>query len=138
MKEATQEAAHTKTVEQKNVDDQADLFYLLIIPAVIKVHTASERHVQLQHNLRIAFVLALYHRDKGTYPDSLASLAPTYLKTVPDDFFSGKPLLYTKTEKGYRFYSVGPNGKDDEGHTTTDDPRGDDIVVEVPLPEIPK
>ena len=38
-------------------------------------------------------------------------------------------------EKGYLFYSVGVNGKDDDGHWTDDDPPGDDIAVHMPLPE---
>jgi hypothetical protein len=109
-----------------------------MIPAVVKVHTAHERLIQKQSNLRVAMALTLYHRDKGTYPDSLTSLSPTYLKTVPDDLFSGKPLHYAKTKDGFRFYSVGPNEKVDEGRTIVDTPRGDDLVVERPLPEMPK
>ena len=54
------------------------------------------------------------------------------------DFHSGKELIYKPTEKGYLFYSVGPNGKDDGGRWYDDDPPGDDIRVKMPLPELKK
>ena len=60
--------------------------------------------------------------DNGRYPAKLDDLAPKYLATVPGDVFSGKPLIYKPTEKGYLFYSVGPNGKDEEGRWYDDDP----------------
>ena len=47
----------------------------------------------------------------------------------------GKPLIYKPTAKGYLFYSVGQNGKDDGGRWYDDDPPGDDPGVKMPLPE---
>jgi hypothetical protein len=37
---------------------------------------------------------------------------------------------------GYLFYSVGINGKDEEGRFTDDDPPGDDVRVRIPLPAL--
>ncbi len=73
----------------------------------------------------------------GKYPAKLADLAPKYLATVPDDLFSGKPLVYQPAKEGYLFYSVGVNGTDDGGQLLTDpgDPatgRGDDLGVRMP------
>ena len=62
---------------------------------------------------------------------------PKYLDKIPLDMFSGKPLLYRPTEKGYLLYSVGVNGRDEEGHGYDDDPRGDDLTVRMPLPKPP-
>jgi hypothetical protein len=107
----------------------------LLIPAVRKVQTAYDRIEQVQRNLQVAFALAAYRSDTGKYPAKLDDLAPKYLPKVPDDLFAGKALIYKPTDKGYLFYSVGANGKDDEGRWTDDEPRGDDIGVRMPLPE---
>jgi hypothetical protein len=66
----------------------------------------------------------------------LEALAPKYLAEVPGDLFSGKPLIYRPSEKGYLLYSVGVNGQDDQGRSYDDDPPGDDLVVRMPLPEL--
>ena len=90
----------------------------------------------MQRNLQVAFALAAYHRDHGNYPAKLDDLAPKYLAAVPDDLFSGKALIYRPSEKGYLFYSVGVNGKDEGGRSFDDDPPGDDLPVAMPLPEL--
>jgi hypothetical protein len=108
----------------------------LLLPAVGKVQGAFDRIEQTQRNLEIAFALAAYHRDNGRYPEKLDDLAPKYLAAVPNDLFSGKALIYRPSEKGYLFYSVGINGKDEDGHEGADDPPGDDLGVRMPLPEL--
>jgi hypothetical protein len=107
----------------------------LLSPAVRKVQGAEDRMAQVQNNLRLAFAMAAYHKDSGRYPARLADLAPKYLAAVPDDVFSGKPLVYKPSAKGYLFYSVGQNGKDDGGRWYDDMPPGDDPGVRMPLPE---
>ena len=59
-------------------------------------------------------------------------LAPTYLKKIPDDLFSEKPLIYRPEDKGYLLYSVGINGMDEDGRGYGDEPRGDDLSVRMP------
>jgi hypothetical protein len=103
-----------------------------------KVLNAHDRDVQVQRNLQVAFALAAYHRDHGDYPAKLDNIAPKYLATIPDDLFSGKALIYHPTDKGYLFYSVGPNGKDDGGRSLTNDLNDDDLPVTMPLPELKK
>lgn len=115
-----------------------DVLMGLLAPAVRKVQGAEDRMTQVQANLRVAFAMAAYHKDNGRYPAKLADLAPKYLSAVPDDVFSGKPLIYKPSGKGYLFYSVGQNGKDDGGRWYDDDPPGDDPNVKVPLPELKK
>src|SRR5262249_30330644 len=110
----------------------------LLAPAIRKVQQTHDRASQTERNLHVAFAMAAYHKDNGSYPAKLTDLAPKYLATVPDDLFAGKPLIYKPSEKGYLFYSVGPNGKDDGGHWYDDDPPGDDLRVKMPLPEIKK
>jgi hypothetical protein len=106
----------------------------LLLPAVQKVQMAHDRAEQTYRNLEVAFALAAYRADNGRYPAKLADLAPTHLAAVPGDLFSGKPLIYKPAEKGYLVYSVGPNGKDDDGRWYDDDPPGDDPHVKMPRP----
>ncbi len=104
------------------------------LPTVQPVQESIDRTEQIQRNLHTAFALAAYRRDHGRYPRRLEALAPTYLRQVPRDLFSGKPLIYHPSEKGYLLYSVGVNGEDDQGRSEDDDPPGDDLVVRMPLP----
>jgi hypothetical protein len=113
-----------------------DTLITMLMPAVRKVQYAGDRCEQTQRNLHAAFALAAYERDNGKYPAKLAELAPKYLATVPGDLFSGMALIYRTAEKGYLFYSIGVNGKDDEGRWYDDDPPGDDPGVRMPLPEL--
>ncbi len=55
-----------------------------------------------------------------------------YLAEVPQDLFTGRPLVYRRTKQGYVLYSVGANGRDDGGRSADEDPPGDDISVRMP------
>jgi hypothetical protein len=112
-----------------------NLLTTVMLPAYDRVQGAAERSEQGQRNLQVAFALAAYHRDHGRYPTDLDELAPKYLGTIPDDLFSGKPLIYRLEDKGYLLYSVGPNGVDDGGRWYDDQPSGDDLSVRMPVPE---
>lgn len=107
----------------------------LLAPALEKVQTASDRGEQTQRNLQLAFVLEGYQRESGHYPEKLSDLAPKHLSNIPNDLFNGRPLVYKPTANGYLLYSVGPDGKDNNGRTTDDEPRGDDIRVRMPAVE---
>ncbi|HEV3444358.1 MAG TPA: hypothetical protein VG099_06930 [Gemmataceae bacterium] len=106
----------------------------LMLPAFISVQSAADRCEQEQRNLHLAFTLAAYQRDQGHYPAKLAELCPKYLKDVPGDLFSGKPLIYRLVDQGYLLYSVGVNGVDDGGRGSDDEPRGDDLSIRMPGP----
>ena len=112
-----------------------DLSFLLLIPSATKVQEAADRVEQSKRNLHIAFALAAYQRENGRYPPTLDALTPKYLAKIPNDLFTGAPLIYRPSEKGFLLYSVGPNGKDDEGCGTDDDPKGDDLAIRMPPPK---
>jgi hypothetical protein len=76
---------------------------------------------------RISFAMIAYKADKAQYPETLAALWPKYLKVVPGDRFTGKPLKYARKGDGYVVYSVGKNLKDDGG----DDEDRNDIVIRI-------
>ena len=104
------------------------------MPAVEKYIEATDRTEQSQQNLLVAYALAAYRADKGSYPTRLDDLTPKYLTKVPSDVFSGKSLLYKPTKEGYLLYSVGINEKDDGGLSFDDEPRGDDLRIRSAAP----
>ncbi|MBX9582949.1 MAG: hypothetical protein K2X87_21800 [Gemmataceae bacterium] len=110
----------------------------LLLPALGKMVDTRDRATQVERNLSVAFALAAYRADHGKYPAALADLAPGYLKEVPDDLFSGKPLVYRPAADGYLLYSIGPNGKDDGGRSPDDDRKDYDLVVRMPVPKADK
>ncbi len=114
----------------------ADVLVHMLMPAARKVQNAADRAEQIHRNLQVAFALAAYHKVNGKYPQKLDDLAPKFLAAVPIDIFSAKALIYRLGEKGYLLYSVGVNGKDEEGRWYDDDPPGDDPRVRMPLPEL--
>ena len=107
----------------------------LTLASFDKVQNVEDRCGQIQGNLLLAFALALFHADHGRYPAKLDELVPKYFERIPDDVFSGKPLIYRLEGAGYLLYGVGQDGKDDNGHGYDDEPRGDDIAVRMPVPE---
>ncbi len=112
----------------------SDVLISLLLPAVQQVGVAEGRAIQKMRNLELAFALEAYRTDHGSYPDSLQPLAPKFIAEIPNDLFNGQPLKYAKTAEGYRFYSVGDNEQDEEGRSFDDNPRGDDLVVRMPMP----
>ena len=75
---------------------------------------------------KLAFALAAYRADHGSYPAKLADLKPKYVAEVPQDIFSAAELHYKPDGAGYLLYSVGVNGKDDGGRTMDERKDGED------------
>jgi hypothetical protein len=111
-----------------------DILITLMFPAANIVQDGADKATQTFDNVIVAFALAWYQRENGKYPDRLEQLAPRYLAQAPKDMFSGKDLIYRPAGNSYLLYSVGPNGRDDGGRGSDDQPPGDDLVVRMPLP----
>jgi len=106
-----------------------DMMIHSLAPGTRRVMQSSDRSAQTQRNLHVAFALAAYKSDMGHYPLKLEALAPKYLPSVPDDLFSGRPIIYLPADNRYLLYSVGINGEDEGGRGEDDDPPGDDLSV---------
>ena len=95
---------------------------------------------EAQRRLIITAIALERYRDKnGSYPKSLADLAPEFLKTPPIDFMDGQPLRYQLNDDGhFILYSVGLDCVDNGGKIQ---PRMGDAGFErpaypgAPLPE---
>ena len=106
----------------------------LLNPAVETAGTAGDRGEARRQLMRLGFALAVHQREHGSYPEALDELAPTILPTLPADPFTGQSFIYHRTDNGYRLYSVGANGTDDNGITFDDQPPGDDILLKIDGP----
>jgi hypothetical protein len=101
-------------------------------PAIGQVSNAEFR-ARVRRDLTImALALAEYQKEQGGYPETLDALSPKYLKTIPEDRFTEKPLKYQRQEAGFLLYSFGANGIDDNGQLDGDG--ADDIAIRVPIP----
>jgi hypothetical protein len=88
----------------------------LLLPAVNKaVERSAAAHVTAQMAI-MAMALERHRLAHGGYPESLDALAPDFVREIPHDPLSGKPLRYERTGDGtFRLWSVGWNGTDEGG-----------------------
>ncbi len=101
------------------------------------------RNDTLHQFTRLAITLAQYRAAHGEYPESLEALVPEFLAELPADPFAADGRFgYERCDDGgYRLYSSGLNGVDDGGSSPDyhEDYSeiGDDIVLRVPVQEVP-
>jgi len=87
-----------------------------LLPSLSKSPSRAHRAITLARLGAVACALERHHLAHGRYPESLLDLGPTTLKALPDDWMSGQPFHYRRTEDGrFELWSVGPDGKDDGG-----------------------
>ena len=116
-------------------------FLGLFLPGIRSVLDVEDRNATQARLTDVVFTLAAYRADHGSYPAELAELGPQYLVEMPKDPFTGEDFRYRRRGTGYLLYSVGPNGKDDDGRNRRfdnvpakrqDDYEGDDIAIHMP------
>jgi len=79
----------------------------------------------------IALALAVYHSQYHQYPITLEPAEKLWKSTFPLDIYSKKPFRYKSDGKTFLLYSVGSNGKDDDGvwkYTGKDATSRDDLA----------
>ena len=64
---------------------------------------------------RTALALRRHKLAHQSYPATLADVDKAFMPDPLRDPFSGKAFLYRSEGDGYSLYSVGDNGKDDDG-----------------------
>ena len=114
----------------------------IMMPAIDRASEMAYRG-RASHQATVT-VLALkrWRLEKNEYPKNLDELvAAGYLKELPADPFSDKPLVYKKADDDFTLYSVGPNFTDDGGESGKDSNgrptkwRDDGDTVFWPVPE---
>lgn len=95
----------------------AHIVYRFVMPAFKEaVNEEVKAKVKLQV-ARTALAIEEWRLQHGEWPQSLEQLVPELLEAVPEDPFSERTIRYARTAVGIVIYSVGEDGKDDEGTT---------------------
>jgi len=96
----------------------------LMVPAVGKALESNDQIASELAATRIMLALEIYRARTGSYPDSLAALAPSLLPALPLDSVNDKPFGYRLLDaaadphrRSYLLYSCGPDGVDNQGYT---------------------
>jgi hypothetical protein len=98
------------------------LFVYLLTPATAKANAIAHRIKADTYATLTIIAIFRYKQDKGSYPSTLDDLIQAgYLKQLPMDPWSDKPLVYKTTADDFILYSVGSNFKDDGGQVARDD-----------------
>jgi hypothetical protein len=88
-------------------------------------HTSLKKLLLRESQIQMARAAIAIERHRlrhGRTPESLAKLLPEFLRDMPVDFMTGRPLLYAVNLDGsFALYSAGEDGLDDDG-------LGDDAV----------
>lgn len=83
-------------------------------PCWAATKNVQERNRAKMRILICELALRTYYLQHGALPERLADLVPDVLPAVPEDPFSGRPLVYYRTDKGhrtdkgYKLHSTGP------------------------------
>jgi len=93
-----------------------NIFLEVLAPAIRSIIEISSR-LSADVNSTLAIIAILrYKQDTGDYPENLEELVTVgYVKELPMDPWSDKPLVYKKTDDNFVLYGFGPNFKDDGG-----------------------
>jgi len=93
-----------------------NIFLGTLTPAFKRVIEIGNR-LQTDVGATLTMIAILRHKqDTDRYSQNLNQLVTAgYLKQLPIDSFSDKPLVYKKTDDNFILYSVGPDFKDDGG-----------------------
>ncbi|RYG61393.1 hypothetical protein EON80_23955 [bacterium] len=93
-----------------------DVVNFIIYPVMDRALFNSTRSLAGPQRQQLRLALREYRLEKGTYPPSLQQLVPGYLKKLPiDPYGSGQIWHYKKLNDSYRAWSIGPDGKDNDG-----------------------
>jgi hypothetical protein len=88
----------------------------MLTPALAKTHVKADRILTVTRLASAAAALERHRLATGSYPKTLAELAPRFAATVPTDPMTSQPFGYRLEADGsFTLYGMGPNKKDDNG-----------------------
>lgn len=123
-----------KNVRQVVSEQMGSILIALLLPSVTRAVDVPERGMMNTQMAQTAMGLSMFHKQHGRYPARLGELVPVFIKKVPIDIYSEKPVRYIQQGDGFYLYSVGRNHEDDGGKSQDDMPAGDDMGYKVNFP----
>jgi len=130
MHESANRLEGIHAADQSITGEGRGLAYALL-PSLVRV---KQIHRKMQADIRVirtGLALLASKADRGALPQTLAGFDPDDVR----DPFSGAPLIYRPSAEGFVLYSIGPDGKDNDGSPRQDKQETDwDIVWQFPRP----
>ncbi len=111
-------------LRNEKIDIENEIMEMIKGNLLLEIFTpAFWRVIEINHQVKTEICATItiiaahrYKIDKTSFPDGLNELVSAgYLKDLPIDSFSDKPLVYRKTGDDFILYSVGRNFIDDGG-----------------------
>jgi len=116
-------------IQTEGIDVEKESMEIVRGNILLEIFTpALGRIIELSHRIRVdveatlaVIAILRYKQDTGDYPAKLDELVTAgYLKELPMDPYTDKPLIYKKTDGNFTLYSIGSNFKDDGGESGKD------------------
>ncbi len=96
-----------------------NLINKMIIPDFTRMSIYDSRNSAVVRTARLAMAIERHRlAHGGQLPTDLNQLVPAFIERIPDDPFTGKPLIFKALPKGFTVYSVGEDLHDDGGART--------------------
>jgi competence protein ComGC len=137
MTPATRKQQRCDFGEQIEEGIEDNILLNLLIPALGQIVERGCLNQGYSEATMVILAVRRYKLDKGQFSASLEELVKDgYLKKIPTDPYSDKPIVYKPMEKDFVLYSIGPDfvdnggqpGKDKEGKYNFGADSGGDIV----------
>jgi hypothetical protein len=87
----------------------------IITPVFSSAHNKRDETIARLGLAQWALALHVYHQQNGRYPGELEEVDALLDWGLPSDPFSEQPFVYRREGNGYLLYSIGVNGRDDNG-----------------------
>ena len=109
------EYADAVAEREKRIKDSMNPFIKTFLPSLSRAATLDRRVVAHRRATHLIFHIFAFRGKHGRFPGSLDGLNAPDLAEFRIDPFSGKDLVYKKTDRSFILYSVAQNLKDDHG-----------------------
>lgn len=96
-----------------------NFFVALLTPAWHKVNAGEMLNRAKTGSAIAALACERYRRKSGKWPESLQAIPKDLLPKIPDDPYTGEPLLYAVFDDGVVIYATGKDLTDDGGTNLT-------------------
>ncbi len=80
-------------------------------PRAADMAILRETAISMRQITEVSVALALYRKQHGQFPVGLSALVPAYIHAIPEDLFTGQPLIYKTSahHRGFLLYSLRPD-----------------------------
>ena len=110
-------------IQDEHLQKNATPYDFLVGRATSGFAKVTDHGIAAGCNVALAYTacaLERYRLAHGSYPVELAALVPEYSPVMPRDLIDGQALRYRCLSSGsYELYSIGLDGRDDDGRPAT-------------------